>query len=56
MVSLICGTFKKDTDELAYKRENRLTGIEGKLVFTKVERTGKDKLGVWGLTDAHYHI
>ena len=37
---------KCDTNELIYKR-NRLTDIENKLIVTKGEEGGRDKLEVW---------
>ena len=40
MISLICGTLKKDTNELIYKTE-RLIDIENKLTVTKGERVGE---------------
>ena len=37
---------KSDTNELIYKT-NRSTDMENKLMVTKGERRGRDKLGVW---------
>ena len=40
---------KKDTNELIYKTEIRVTDVENKLEFAKGERVGeRDKLGDWG--------
>ena len=48
MISVIYGIQKNDTNELIYKTETRLTGIENKLMFTKGESTEKRyKLAVW---------
>ena len=38
---------KNDTNELIYKTENRLTGIEKNLWLLKGKGRGRDKLGVW---------
>lgn len=43
--------FLNDTNELIYKTK-RLTDIENKLMVTKGERAGRDKLGV---CDEHIH-
>ena len=45
---------KNHTDESIYQNRNRLTDIENKLMVTK-GKGGRDKLGVWGLTDISYY-
>ena len=40
MISLICGTYKKDTNELIYKTEIDSPDIENKLTVTKGEGGG----------------
>ena len=46
MISLIYGILKNDTNELIYKTETD-SQTENKLLVTKEERRGQDKLGVW---------
>ena len=49
IISLIYGILKKDTNKWTYlQNRNRLTDIENKLMVTKGERSGRDKLEVWG--------
>ena len=38
---------KNNTDKLIYKAETKFTDIENKLMITKGEIRGRDKLGVW---------
>ena len=52
MISLICGILTKERKRKRYKRtyllkRNRPTDTENKLMVTKGERGGRDKLGVW---------
>ena len=47
MISLVCRFFKNDANELIYKNRNRLAYFKNKLMVTKGETEGRDKLGVW---------
>ena len=38
---------KNSTNELIYKNKNRVTDGENKLMVTREERGGRDKLGGW---------
>ena len=38
---------KNSTNELIYKNKNRVTDGENKLMVTREDRGGRDKLGDW---------
>ena len=59
MISLMCGVFKNDTNELIYKTEEIPTDIENKLMVTKgiaEEERKERKIGSLELTDTYYYV
>ena len=47
MISLTCGIFKKRYKWTYLQNSNGRTDIQNKLMVTKGERGGRNKLGVW---------
>ena len=48
MISLTCGIYKNDTNELIYKTETDLETLQTNLWLPKGKSGGgRDKLGVW---------
>ena len=47
MISFICKTLYVENDADDTYLPNRLTDLENKLMFTKGEIWGRDKLGIW---------
>ena len=48
MISLICGIEKKRYKWIYLQNRNRPKGMENKLMVTRKERGGREKLGGWG--------